>query len=408
MKRILLLPFLLASAALQAAPYVLDTSHTETAFSVRHLMVSNTKGRFTDLQGTVDFDEATGSIGHLTVTIQAKSIDTNDAKRDQHLRSADFFDVEKFPTLRFGLERATLRLNQPVAVDGELTIKGIKKPVTLQITYFGARTDPFKVRHAGFAATTRINRKDFGISWNAMLDEGGVAVGDDVAIEISAEIVAAPSLASQLQAVTESVKQQAPADILSTMEAATAQLQNSGLAQRALHVGDAMPEFSLPDPTGKLISSRELLSHGPLLVTFYRGNWCPNCNLALHALQDRLSEIKALGANLVAISPQTPDNSLTMQEKHALAFPVLSDAGLKTSRQFGLVYVLPESLRPIYHSFGIDLVKQNGTDTYELPVPATYLVDRQGRIREAFVQVDYRQRLEPATAIEWLKKLAAN
>lgn len=218
----------------------------------------------------------------------------------------------------------------------------------------------------------------------------------------------APTLDDQLRAVTDSMRQQAPADVISAMEAATAELQASGLAERALHVGDTMPEFSLPDPTGKLVSSSELLKQGPLLVTFYRGNWCPYCNLALHALQDHLADIKALGANLVAISPQTPDNSLTMQEKHALAFPVLSDAGLKTSRQFGLVYSLPESLRGIYRSFGIDLVKQNGSDTYELPVPATYLVDRQGKIREAFVQVDYRRRLEPATAIEWLKKLSAN
>jgi len=228
----------------------------------------------------------------------------------------------------------------------------------------------------------------------------GLFVG--AAIAVAAE----PTLDSQLRAVTENVRQQAPAEVFSTLEATTAQLQASGLAERALRVGDTMPEFALPDPTGKIVSSRELLKQGPLLVTFYRGNWCPYCNLALQALQDHLAEIKAHGANLVAISPQTPDNSLSMQEKHALAFPVLSDAGLGATRRFGLVFTLPESLRPIYQSFGIDLVKQNGTDTYELPVPATYLVDRNGKVREAFVQVDYRRRLEPATAIKWLEKLS--
>lgn len=409
MKSRLLSALLLAGAALtaQAAPFVLDTVHTEIGFSVRHLMVSNAKGTFNDFTGTVDFDEATGTLKQLAVAIQVKSVDTKDAKRDQHVRSADFFDAEKFPTIAFALDQAAVKINQPVTVDGQLTIKGVTKTVPLQVTYFGARTDPFKVRHAGFSATTKINRKDFGVSWNVALDEGGVALGEEVTIDISAEIVPAPAptLDSQLRAVTASVRAQIPGEVFATMEAATAQLEASGQLAHALAVGDKMPEFSLPDPTGKLVSSRELLQHGPLLVTFYRGNWCPYCNLALQALQDHLGEIKALGANLVAISPQTPDNSLSMQEKHALAFPVLSDSGLGITRQFGLVFALPESLRPIYKSFGIDLVKQNGTDTYELPVPATYLVDQNGKIREAFVQIDYRRRLEPATALEWIKKL---
>ena len=409
MKSTILSTLLLVGAILpaKAAPFVLDTAHTEIGFSVRHLMVSNAKGRFTDFQGPVDFDEASGNLKNLAVTIQTKSVDTNDAKRDQHVRGPDFFDAEKYPTITFALDQAAVKINQPVTVNGQLTIKGVTKVVPLEITYFGARTDPFKVRHAGFAASTKINRKDFGVSWNATLDEGGVAVGEEVTIEISAEIVPAPAptLDSQLRAVTDHVRQQAPAEVLSTMEAATAELEASGLSERALHVGDMMPEFTLPDPTGKLVSSRELLKQGPLLVTFYRGNWCPYCNLALQALQDHLAEIKALGANLVAISPQTPDNSMTMQEKHGLAFPVLSDSGLTVARRFGLVFTLPESLRPIYTSFGIDLQKQNGASTYELPMPATYLVDRNGTIREAFVHVDYRRRLEPATALEWLKKL---
>lgn len=406
------------TAALEAAPFVLDTAHTEIGFSVRHLMVSNAHGRFSAFQGTVNFDEQAGVLRDLQVTIQASSVDTGDPKRDGHVRSPDFLAADQYPQLVFALDQATVKVDRPVTVEGRLTIRGVTKTVPLEITYFGARTDPYKVRHAGFSATTKINRKDFGVSWNAVLDEGGVALGETVTIEISAEIIpqpaplpvaaaAAPSLDAQLRGVTEKVREQIPADRFTAMVAATEKLKATGIAEHSLQVGQMMPEFSLPDPTGRLVSSRELLARGPLLVTFYRGNWCPYCNLALAALQTHLPEIQSLGASLVAISPQTPDNSLTMQEKHSLAFPVLSDKNLTVARRFGLVFTLPDELRPIYKDFGIDLVKQNGTDTYELPLPATYLIDRSGKVRNAFIEVDYRRRLDPVAAVEWLKKLSA-
>ncbi|MFM7427631.1 MAG: peroxiredoxin-like family protein [Elainella sp.] len=212
------------------------------------------------------------------------------------------------------------------------------------------------------------------------------------------------NLELELKAVTETVRQQAPTEVISLMEAATAKLAAAGLVERALKPGQAMPNFELPDATGKLVRSPDLLVQGSLLISFYRGNWCPYCNLELRALQQRLEEIRALGATLVAISPETPDQSLTTQEKHDLQFPVLSDAGNRVARQFGLVSQLDQSLRPIYKAFGIDLAAHNGDQSFELPIPATYLVGADGTVLNAFVNVDYRERLAPETAIAWLQQ----
>lgn len=211
------------------------------------------------------------------------------------------------------------------------------------------------------------------------------------------------SLATELQAVTENVRQKAPENVFSTMEAATAKLAATGITDQALQLGQTMPDFELPDATGKLVSSSELRAQGLLLISFYRGNWCPYCNLELQALQAHLDKITAQGATLVAISPEAPDQSLTTQEKFDLKFPVLTDTGNTVARQFGLVFTLDESLRPIYDSFGIDVPTHNGDQTFELPIPATYLVAADGTVLNRFIDVDYRERLAPETALTWLQ-----
>lgn len=212
------------------------------------------------------------------------------------------------------------------------------------------------------------------------------------------------NLAIELKAVTEAVRKQAPKEVFSAMETATAKLAASGLTAKALQPGMRMPDFELPDATGKLVRSSSLRAQGALLISFYRGHWCPYCNLALKALQERVSDIHALGAQLVAISPQTPDHSLTTQQKHELKFPVLSDLGNNVAKQFGLVFTLDASLKPIYEAFGIDLVAHNGNSSFELPIPATYLVAEDGKIVESFLEVDYRKRLAPETALAWLER----
>lgn len=172
-------------------------------------------------------------------------------------------------------------------------------------------------------------------------------------------------------------------------------LAASQTGKNALAVGDIVPDFTLPNVTGDPVTLYDILNKGPAVLNFYRGGWCPFCNLELQALQARLSEIKALGATLVGISPETPDNSLTSIEKHQLEFEVLSDVGNKTARKFGLLFTVYEEMRPLYLKWGLDVPASNGDDSWELPVPATYVIDRNGAIHAAHVDKDYTKRMEP-------------
>jgi peroxiredoxin len=183
------------------------------------------------------------------------------------------------------------------------------------------------------------------------------------------------------------------------------ELAASGISRRALKAGDRAPDFLLPDARGGHIRLRSLLAKGPVVVSFYRGGWCPYCNLELRALQGALPEMKLLGAELVAISPETPDGTLSTAEKNELTFPVLSDVGSATAKAFGIVFDLAEELRPIYTLFGHALPNRNGDDSWALPIPATFVLDREGVVAVAFVDVDYRNRLEPAEVVAALRAL---
>lgn len=192
--------------------------------------------------------------------------------------------------------------------------------------------------------------------------------------------------------------------VLATMHQATEELANSGIIDRTLKTGDTAPVFELPTADGERVELRSLLQQGPVVLSFYRGGWCPYCNLELRALQQVLPQIQASGANLVAVSPETPDNSLTTTEKNELSFPVLSDVGNKVAQEFGLVFTLPETLRPLYAEWGIDLPAYNGDDRFELPVPATYVIAPDGRIVLAFANADYTQRLDPEAILAALQQ----
>jgi peroxiredoxin len=173
----------------------------------------------------------------------------------------------------------------------------------------------------------------------------------------------------------------------------------------AVNVGQPFPDFSLSDATGKQVSLKDLIATGPLLITFYRGGWCPYCNMALKALQDSLSAIKAKGVTLVAISPELPDQSLTMQEKSGIQFPVLSDVGNNLARKLGILFQQPDMMRPILKAHGVDLQARNGDDSYQVPFPASYLVGSTGMIQSAFLDPDYTRRLEPSTALGWIDEM---
>lgn len=170
----------------------LDTTHTTVGFTVRHMVVAKVHGRFTKFDGKLTLPEGDLAKGSVEVTIDAKSIDTQTEGRDNHLRSADFFDVEKFPTLSFRSTSVEPKGKDRYAVKGELTIKGITRPVELDTEYLGAAKDPFGNQRMAFSATTQIDRKDFGLTWNAALETGGVLVSDrvDIGLEIQGVRVA--------------------------------------------------------------------------------------------------------------------------------------------------------------------------------------------------------------------------
>jgi peroxiredoxin len=214
-------------------------------------------------------------------------------------------------------------------------------------------------------------------------------------------------LQQELDAFKAEFARAAPAGRPALYDAKIEELRASFARESAIGLGDQVPEFRLPDPKGGVVSLHDLLQSGPAVVTFYRGGWCPYCNLQLRAYQAVLPEITALGARLVAISPQLPDGSLSTAEANALTFDVLSDAGNDVARRFGLVWSLPEELRAALSSNNKALPGINGDDSWELPVPATYVVDRDGRVALAAVEVDYRRRLEPVAILDALGVLRA-
>ncbi len=195
-----------------------------------------------------------------------------------------------------------------------------------------------------------------------------------------------------------------PEEVAGSLQKATRQIAESGVAEQCLQAGMLAPDFTLPDQHGQPVSLSALLVAGPVVVSFYRGGWCPFCGLELDSLQAYLADIRRLGAQLLAISPQTAAQTRATAETHQLAFPVLSDTGNKVARQFGLVYALPQMLRPIYLSFGIDLPLHNDDRSYDLPVPATYVIDSSGIIRLAFANADYSKRLEPGRILDSLRE----
>ncbi|QPP10456.1 AhpC/TSA family protein [Streptomyces bathyalis] len=178
-----------------------------------------------------------------------------------------------------------------------------------------------------------------------------------------------------------------------------------GQADRALPVGAQAPGFSLPSATGRTVTLDGLLAEGPAVLTFYRGAWCPYCNIALRSLQQHHDAIAAHGARPVAVSPQIPDESLSLTEKHELAFDVLSDIGADTAKQYGLAYDLPGDLAGVYDRLGFDLQRVNGGHARTLPLPATYVINQAGAIQWAFVDTDYTKRAEPADIIAALHSL---
>jgi polyisoprenoid-binding protein YceI len=178
-----------APSAVGTTTWTIDNSHTLVEFSVRHLMISTVKGRFGEVSGKVVADDADPARAQIEVTINAASIDTREAQRDAHLRSADFFDAENFPALTFRSTRIEKASGDDLKVTGDLTIRGTTREVVLDVTSEGRVTDPWGGQRAGYSAKTKIKRSDFGLTWNMALETGGVVVGDEIKIALEVELV---------------------------------------------------------------------------------------------------------------------------------------------------------------------------------------------------------------------------
>ena len=213
------------------------------------------------------------------------------------------------------------------------------------------------------------------------------------------------SLTAELNVLREDATSRMPSGALGAIQESIEDLSRSGIDARSLKVGDVVSNFELPNAVGKTVQLKTLLDQGPVVVTFYRGGWCPFCSAELQAYEQVFEEIGKLGATVVAISPQTPDNSLTMAEKQALTFEVLSDVHNEVARKFGIVYHVQDELQALYEDLGLDLPAFNGDNSFDLPVPATYVIDKVGMIRMAFVDPDYTRRLDPSDVLSVLRSL---
>ena len=175
--------------------WVIDSAHTEINFTVRHMMISNVRGQFQNLSGTIEFDEANPAATKVDVQIEAASVNTKDEKRDGHLMSPDFFDVAQYPYLTFKSKRVEVKDASHARLIGDLTIRDVTKEVSLDVEYNGSAKSPWGTTSAGFSAKTTIKRKDWNLNWNVALETGGWLVSDDVHINIELEIVQQPEAA---------------------------------------------------------------------------------------------------------------------------------------------------------------------------------------------------------------------
>jgi peroxiredoxin len=210
----------------------------------------------------------------------------------------------------------------------------------------------------------------------------------------------------QFKEYLESFRKKVPQEQQELMNRAIKELEESGVAM-GLRKGQQAPDFTLPDANGKDVRLYEELKKGPVILTFYRGGWCPYCNMELRAYQSILDDIHQAGGQLIAVSPQTPDNSLSTKEKNELRFHVLSDVGNKVAQKYNLVYRLPDYLIELYKERGLNIADFNGDDSWTLPVSATYIIGQDGKIAFEYTKADYKDRAEPSEVLDELKKLVA-
>ncbi len=220
------------------------------------------------------------------------------------------------------------------------------------------------------------------------------------------EMPAVPSMKKALDAKKMEFDKNTPEETKKIYNEGIEAVGNSGVLETAKMTGDTAPMFSLPSATGDTVALKSLLDQGPVILTWYRGGWCPYCNIQLNLLQESLPTFDKHNATLVAISPEVPDSSLSTKEKNELDFIVLSDVGNEVAREYGIVYTLPASVKAQFEG-RLDIPAYNADDSWELPLAVTYVVSPTGVIEYHFVEPDYRQRAEPSEIIATLKMMSA-
>lgn len=239
---------------------------------------------------------------------------------------------------------------------------------------------------------------------HALLAVGALATA--FSFSALAEENLAQDLGGALTEMKEKFAAKAPEDRKKAYAEGIEAVAKSGIVEKAIKTGDTAPDFTLANATGEKVSLSEALKDGPVVLMWYRGGWCPYCNLQLRAMQEVLPEIQAAGGQLLALTPELPDKSLDTTEKNELEFQVLTDAGQKVARDYGLVFELTPEVTGYYKEH-FDLKEYNGADAAdnELPLAATYVIDTNGKVAWHFLDADYRQRAEPSEVIAALKKL---
>jgi peroxiredoxin len=211
------------------------------------------------------------------------------------------------------------------------------------------------------------------------------------------------SLEDELNQIRAAAKDDAP--LQAAYQDLLSRLDRAETGEQALKPGDAIPAFLLPDAEGRLVASDDLLARGPLVINFFRGNWCPYCRQTLKALEAALPEIEAAGGQLVALTPDTGHHLADTKRVQRLSYEILSDVDGAVGLQFGVLFRAPAAYREVLAGYGIDLAERHGNDGGFIPLPATYVVDRAGVVRYAFVDIDFTRRAEPATVVAALKHI---
>ncbi len=212
-------------------------------------------------------------------------------------------------------------------------------------------------------------------------------------------------LEKKLETMKAKFKEKAPPAVQKLFKKGLKDVRNTGIEKKARQKGQKAIMFALPDSKGNMVKLEELLEDGPVVINWYRGGWCPYCNLALDSYGKASKKIRDMGATVIAISPEPTNKATSTAKKMKLPYMVLSDKDNQVAKQYGIVFDLPDKIRPIYKKFGVDLPEWNKNDSWQLPLSATYVIGKDGMIRYSFIDADYSRRAEPTDVIDALKKL---